>query len=196
MSSSKLRTILISLAAVLVVVLVVVMAVLVMTNRNNPTATPSATTSSGSTSPSPTSPSGPPSSSSTQPTIITKYFVNTATEGIVYAAGIKIRGDQVSGWAAPLRSDGVTCFNGKVAGERLTGTLWAPADEGGGPVVSQRFSWRITGSGDQLRLTEVSSIKPLTEVPVTVVNRDADQPADYDWQSTFDSCAKLTGGLT
>lgn len=196
MSSSKLRAILISLAGVLVVLLLVVVAVLVVTNRNNPTAAPSATASPSSASPTPTSPSSPPPPSPSQPTITTKYFVNTAIEGLVYAAGIKIRGDQVSGWAAPLRSDGVTCFNGKVAGGRLTGTLWAPADEGGGPIVSQRFSWRITGSGDQLQLTEVSSIKPLTEVPVTVVNRDAAQPADYNWQSTFANCAKLTGGLT
>lgn len=205
MSPAKPRTMILSIAVVVLVVLIIAVVVLLATNRTAPTAAPSSSPPSSATAPTaPSTPaltpsSAPPSSQrpaqpSGQP-VFTKYFINTEAEGVVYATGIKIQGDQVSGWAGALRASDITCFNGRVSGGRLSGTLWSHPDEGGGPLVSQRFSWRVSGKGDQLALLEVSSISPLTEVPVGTVNQDAAQPADSDWQSTFDQCAKLTGGL-
>lgn len=184
------------IASIVVLILLIIGVLVIVAVSRQGSAGPSASAPAASASaPTQSNPATGPTPQPAPSAIVTKYFVNTEAEGVVYATGVKIKGTQVSGWAGALRSSDVACFNGTVADGRLSGTLWSPADEGGGPMVSQRFSWRVSGSGDQLKLVEVVSITPLTEVNVQTVNRDAALPAANDWQSTFDRCAKLTGGL-
>lgn len=158
-------------------------------------------------SPSPTSPFAPTTTATPTPTatptatvapvdtMFTMYFVNVKSNSTVYAAGVKTRGTAASGWAGVLRSGDITCFNGTIANGMLTGTLVSPPDGGGAPV-SQPFSWRITGSGEQFRLVEIGDITPLREVPPATVNDYAGLKPNDSWQPLFTTCVQLTGGLS
>lgn len=143
----------------------------------------------------PTTPASPTATVAPVDTIFTMYFVNVKSNSTVYAAGVKTRGTAASGWAGVLRSGDITCFNGIVANGMLTGTLVSPPDGGGAPV-SQPFSWRITGSGEQFRLVEIGDITPLREVPPATVNDYAGLKPNDSWQPLFTTCAQLTGGLS
>jgi hypothetical protein len=144
-------------------------------------------------------PSPPQTSTATPsplaPQTYTLYFVNTDFPGGVYGAGVKVRGDQASGFVGVMQSGDIGCFNGNYANGTLTGTLVVPPDgEGGGPVT-QSFSWPVTGSGESFRLVSIGEVQPLREVPLVTMNDYADKPTAESWEPLFASCNALAGGI-
>lgn len=149
-------------------------------------------------SPSPTSPgtSSTPPAPTPAPVVheFTTYYVATS-QGQAWGAGVKTKGDRMSGWVGALQTDDLTCFNGVVSGGKLRGVQVTPpyADS---PATKQDFSWPVSGSGSELRLIEIGALQSLREVPVAVLNQQAGQGANESWQRLFDLCAGLTGGLS
>ncbi len=179
--------------AVLIVIALVVIVILAVrpkepTTATTPTPIPTATAP---TLPVPT----PTPTPTTAPTKYTLYFVNPDFPGGVYGAGVKVRGDQASGFVGTMQSGDLACFNGTYSGGYLTGKLVIPSD-GGGKPATQSFKWPVTGEGESFRLVAIGDVTPLREVPLATMNDYGGKSSGESWQPLFTSCAKLTGGLS
>ncbi len=177
-------------AGVLALALIGAVVFIVVTRQSTPGASPA------SPSPSPSSAS-PTAASPTSPTPVpefTTYYLATS-QGQAWGAGVKTKGERMSGWVGALQTDDLTCFNGVVANGRLTGLQVTPpyADS---PGSKQEFSWPVSGSGADLRLVQIGSLHPIREVPLSTLNVDAGLSPGDTWQRQFDLCAGLTGGIS
>lgn len=180
------------IAVIAVLIVAAIIAIVAVASRDEPKPAPVPATTSASPTPTPTSASPTPTPTALQ--TYTMFYVKTERGGTVYAAGVKSRGDQASGWAGTLQTDDLTCFTGTVSDGTLTGTLVTPPVEGG-PAASQPFNWSVSGEGEDLRLLQIGTITGLREVTEATVNDYAGFGPRHSWQQTFDMCANLTGGL-
>lgn len=118
----------------------------------------------------------------------TLFFIKTQADGSAYAVGAKVTGRKVRGWAAPLRSDAIGCFQGKVSSGRLRGTIAYPPMPSG-PAPRQRISWPASGKGPAFRLAATDQVSGLVKTTRATVNRYAGFPAGHSWASLFNFCA-------